>query len=361
MYILSMTLEYTTMRYTFDRELQLIRYVAYGLFLIKILAENLYEKSKLLPFVLLLLLSCIQAYGNGLREICFLLLILLACGHAEEEDALRLQIIIQLICLIGVFTLCIWGIVENKEFYDHGTIRYTMGFVYINGAGSLLFSSEIAWLYLRREKISIGEVVLFLTGWAVIYSYTDLRTMTLLGCTAVVICYLSGFCKWSVQQTPFKWLYMIFPAFMTAFSWILQCFYNGHSQETLMKILNTKLNGRLQLAKSALENYGLSLFGKRIQWIGNADNIVRNKYNYVDCAYIRIPLDFGIVIGLLFVAVYCYIMYKLVRENNRSGCLVLCIVMVCGFMMSVLSGISYNPLLLLTGGIFHGKPKVHQT
>lgn len=360
-YILAMSLEYTDLRYGFDKGLQLMRYAAYALFLIKIILEIRYHKKSLFLFTILLFFFIIQAGGTGMREICFLLLILFSCQKEDVRPALKLQIVIQIFCLILTFALCAAGILTNGEYFDHGKIRYSMGFVYINGAGALLFSSETAWMFIRGKKITIFETFLFLSGWRIIYYYTDLRTMTLIGCAMAVAGVVIKYCKWSVKEALPKMFYLMFPIAMTVFTWILQLYYNLYSHEKLCIVLNSILNGRLNLAKRALENYEINLLGQKIQWIGNIDNLVRNKYNYVDCSYIRMPLDYGVLISLIFLGIYCFIMYRLVKENNRAGCVALCAVLVCGFMMHILGGVHYNPLLLLAGGIFHGKTKIRQT
>lgn len=361
MYILSMSLEYTDLRYGFDKGLQLMRYAAYALFLIKIILEMLYHKKSTLLFAVLLFLCIMQAGITGMREICFLLLILFSCQEEDIRPALKLQIAIQIICLVLTFVLCAAGILTNGEYFDHGKIRYSMGFVYINGAGALLFSSEAAWMYIRGKKITIWETLLFLSGWGIVYYYTDLRTMTLIGCALAVAGVVVKYWKWMVTEAIPKMFYLVFPFVMTAFTWVLQFYYNLHSHEKICAVLNSKLNGRLNLAKNALENYDLSLWGQKIRWIGNVDNLARNKYNYVDCSYIRMPLDYGILISLIFLGIYCFIMYRLVKEENRAGCVALCAVLVCGFMMYILAGVHYNPLILLAGGIFHGKTKIRQT
>lgn len=124
---------------------------------------------------------------------------------------------------------------------------------------------------------------------------------------------------------------------------------------------NQALNGRLALAKSALENYGVTLWGEKISWIGNTSNLNRNYYNYVDCGYIKIVLDYGLVIGIAVIAAYIYFMYCMIEDENRMGCLLICFMLLEAFTLPTLVGLNYNPFFILLGGIFHGKTKVRQT
>ena len=112
--------------------------------------------------------------------------------------------------------------------------------------------------------------------------------------------------------------------------------------------------------KHAIETYGLKLLGDDITWITNMDNRVRNAYNYVDCTYFKVLFDFGLVIGILFLASHIYIMYYMWKKDQLTGCIILCVLSVLAF-MTPLTGLNTNPLLLLAGGIFHGKTKIRQT
>lgn len=360
-YILSMTLEYTPMQYDFDRVLQAMRYLSYGLFLVKILFESVYRKKSTLLFAVLLVLFALQSGINGKRDFCFLILILFAFYGVRIKDALCLQIVIQMTCLMAVFLLCMTNILDNGEYYDHGQIRYTMGFSYVHGAGEIFFSSELAWLFIRQKKLTIGEVFAILAGWGVIFYYTDFKTMGMLGVAAVIACYLIKFLKYSIKKCPFKQLYLSIPLLMAGATWALQLYYNRYAFSDLMKTFNGWFNGRLNLAYAAIRNYGVHLLGSRIAWVGNTENLARNSYNYVDCAYIKLVMDYGIFIEILVLAVYCYIMYQLIKCENHAGCILVSAVLVCGFMLPVIYGVHYNPLLLLAGGIFHGKTEIYQT
>lgn len=361
LYILSMTLEYTSLQYSFNKGLQIMRYGAYALLLLKILLESYYRKKSLVIFGILLAGTLMQSFVSGLREIFFLLLILYAIYDVYIEDAVRIQVYVQMIVLLMVFALCIIGVFENGEFFDHGRIRYTMGFDYINGAGSVFLSSEMGWLFIRDKKLTLWEVLGILAGWYVIYYFTDFRTMAFVGAAAVLLCYLVKNWKIRIDKFPFKAVYLAIPVLMTAFTWVLQLYYNGHAVTKSMQKANAIFNGRLNLAKSAIDQYGLHLFGERVRWVGNTANLSRNHYNFVDCSYIKIAIDYGIFIAVLILILYCYMFYRLVRENHHTGCILLSLFMVCAFMLPVMTGVYYNPLLLLAGGIFYGKTKIHQS
>ncbi len=360
-YSLSMGFENTSLRYDADRVLQYMRYMAYGLCMIKIIICRNYDKKGIMMFAVFFGVTLVQALVTGKREICFVMLFLLASKGVQLGQALRMQMLAQIFCFASVCCLCICGVFENLEFYDHGTIRYTMGFNYVSSACFLFFSIETIWLYLRGKGLKISDLICIILGWALIYYYTDTRTMPLLGVLMAFACYFTKFYHKSWKNNLTKFVCMISPICAAGFTWLLQLYYNSHSTTVIMKRLNQIFNGRLNLAKNAMEVYGFKWLGQKITWIGNIENLNRNKYNYVDCAYIKIPLDFGILISVLLVIMYVYIMYYFWEKESMTGIVISVIFLICGFMLPVLTNIDINPFLLMAGGIFHGKAKVHQT
>lgn len=98
------------------------------------------------------------------------------------------------------------------------------------------------------------------------------------------------------------------------FAILLHAFYNP--QNTIYFQLNKLLSGRLALGQNAMSEYGISLFGKDIEWIGfNMEETLRGTYNYVDCSYVKILLDHGILfLGIVLLA-YAYMLKKINTEK----------------------------------------------
>jgi hypothetical protein len=360
-YLLSMGFENTSFRISADAILQYMRYAAYALCVVKIVLTKHYDKKGMLLFAFFFFIALVQSFVTGKREICFMLLFLLAAYGVNVSQIFLAQCLTQMFCLLTVWGLCACGLLENLEFYDHGTIRYSMGFIYVSNACFLFFSLEAAWLYFRRKEMKLLEILIILVIWGAIYYATDTRTMTILGLIMALMCYLVRFWNRSWKNTFTKWVCILLSPCIVIFTWLLQFYYNRHSTTKWMVRLNSALNGRLRLAKQAMENYSVRLFGQKITWVGNTVNLNRNKYNFVDCAYIKILLDWGILISILFLILYMYLMYYFWKKEVMEGCMIVFMFLVCGFMLPVLTNIDVNPFLILAGGMFHGKTKVHQT
>lgn len=359
-YLLTLAVEYTDISVGYGKELQSIRYISYGLCIVKMIMEAKYRKRETLFYAIILILAVAQSMVSDKRGMIFFLFFLLASYGVNIKLALKVQILVQSVCLIGVWILCFLGIFENLEFFRHGEITYSLGFSYVGFSGALFFAIEASWLYLRNKKITLAETMIFLLIWSFIYHFTDTRAATLLGIFMAAACYAAKFWKKTICNKFMKFICMMYYPFVTALIWGLQCYYNFNNQKEWMKRLNEMLSGRLELCRQAIETYGIKLLGSNITWITNMDNRVRNSYNYVDCTYFKVLFDFGVVVGVLFLSAYIYIMYHMWKNNELSGCIVLCVFSVLLFMTPIV-GLNTNPLLLLAGGIFHGKAEVHRT
>lgn len=360
LYILSMALENTSLRLKMDMLLQLMRYVSYGLCVVKIVMQRGYGKNRFLFYAVTLCFALGESFICGRREIFFLLLFMMAFYEVDLKRTLFLQAVIQFACILFVWLFCYLGYFENIQVYFHNTMRYSMGFDYVGFGATLFFLTECCWLYFREKKITIAEVMGIMGLWLLIYHFTDSRTQFGLGIILVIFCYLSKFLNINMKKKWIKLCALASPVFLTVIVWIFQLYYNMNNRTQAMIRLNQTLSGRLALIQQAMNNYGFHILGAKIEWISNMNNAVRNRYTYVDCTYFKILFDFGIIIGILFLAVYICQMYYMWEKESFIGCMiVLCI---CGFAyMYAVKELSTNPFLLLGGGLFFGKSKIHKT
>lgn len=359
-YLATLAADYTVLSTQFGKILQLIRYASYGLCIVKILMDSVYRKKETFFYALILVFAGCQSMVSNKRGMVFLLFFLLAGYGVKLGHTLKVQIAVQSVCLLGVWALCFFGVFENLEFYRHGAVTYSLGFNYVGFSGALFFAVQASWLYLRSRKITLAETAGFLLGWVFIYAYTDTRAVCLLGILMTLMGYLLKYRKHSIKNGFMKVLCVAYYPVVTVAVWGLQFYYNGHSQSGLMQKLNSLLSGRLQLNCHAIETYGLKLLGSDINWITNMDNRTRNAYNYVDCTYFKVLFDFGLIVGVLFLLAHAYIMYEMWRQDQLTGIMVMCLFSVLAFMTPIV-GLNTNPLLIIAGGIFHGKAEVHQT
>ena len=87
-----------------------------------------------------------------------------------------------------------------------------------------------------------------------------------------------------------------------------------------------------------------SLLGTKIEWIGFSHNATAGAYNYVDCSYMQILLENGLIPLVIIIAVYTYIMYMAVKEKDFY--LQTAVLLITAFSITEprLLNLAYNPL-----------------
>ena len=102
-----------------------------------------------------------------------------------------------------------------------------------------------------------------------------------------------------------------------------------------MTKLNSFTHKRLALSHQGLETYGLHLFGTQIK--ENTDS-TKGTYFYLDSAYIKDMIYFGLIVFIMILLFYSVMLYASVLENDRT----LAIWLICIALYSM-----FNNLLLL--------------
>ena len=86
------------------------------------------------------------------------------------------------------------------------------------------------------------------------------------------------------------------------------------------------------MGHNALMEHGVSLFGEKIRWIGfgglgYTTSALKEEYNFVDCSYVKVLLDYGIIFFVIMLSGYALVSYRAIKEKDRFLCN--CILFMC--------------------------------
>ena len=93
-------------------------------------------------------------------------------------------------------------------------------------------------------------------------------------------------------------------------------------------MVDTFISNRLSMGPNALSINSLTLFGQKIQWygfggVGYTVDELAGEYNYVDCSYVKILLDNGIVMLILAIGGYMLVAKEKLKAGDRYFCIAL--------------------------------------
>ncbi len=228
-----------------------------------------------------------------------------------------------------------------------GTLRHFFGFTHTtHGPIILLFSGMLLILYLKERGRLIALPVFFLIE-ALLFRYCNAR-----------VCFFI-----SAAFTLGTWLLTVFPKLgklstrlsplvlplSVVFSMVSPFLVKGTAMTS-----DTFLN-RLQLARQALEEWPVTLFGQKITWVGHFGvESGRGTYNFVDNHYVSVLLEYGVFYLLMVLLIYgAVILYSRRRELAMMNMIAM-LVLVFAIMEPRLWEMTFNAVPLLFGEAMTG-------
>lgn len=293
----------------------------------------------------------ISAVNTGLFRIVFTILFIIAAGNQKWKDLIKLSFFVECVLMIFILLSYVNGILPNETILRmEGSPRYYLGYNYTTLSANYFFHMILMYIFIKEGKmraityagITLLNIFFFLT--------TDTKTifaMVFLVLGAVFFTERIS-SKWMVNQLICKLLHYVFYIFgfisieaILAFRW----------GSWIFPKINSIMTNRLSLGQQAYDQYGISILGQAITW--NTDFDGPDPYMYVDCAYMNVAINYGIVILVLLCAGFTYVMGRAIKEKNAM-------LLIVGFFLAAHS-ISdpqlymawYNPFLLLMGAYFY--------
>ncbi len=331
--------------------LQYIRYVCYLLAVIKIIVDWYNAKSvwRILIVAILVGITILNLRGN---TYAFYLLMIIAAKDVDFRKIIRQACFVQGIGLIVVVAASEVGFIENYLYIQNNSrIRYGLGFIYTTTAPILFFFFMMCYIYLRKEKMRIYEFAVLeaINYW--FYFMTDTRFSFYLSSIMLVYVFFMRY-FWQNRKDIIRknrWL-ILTPSACCVGALLLHICYNPENAN--WTALNTFFNGRLRLGWNAFHTYGVTIFGQNIQWIGGSKLAAAGDYNYVDCSYMQLLLECGIIFLILVIAAYTYMMFVGIRIKDFYLQTILLFIVIFSITEPRLMNLAFNPFPLLAASVW---------
>lgn len=250
--------------------------------------------------------------------------------------------------MVGITVLgAVSGVIEDVIFYEGDRVRHSLGFTYCSYINH--YALVMCMLYLVvRVSIRLWEVIPMLACNLVLYYFTDTKTDVLLCVFMLVLAVTFGNAGNRYRpRIRHEAVAGVLPL----------CFLGGSliavsdrlAFSAVWQRLNELLNGRLLLSHAAVQQYGISLFGQKIKWIGVGQSLKNPDavYNYVDNIYLQNLLSVGIVFTVLFCLLLGRTLAGSLRQGYTMRAVVLLVFLLHGLVDPQLRALGYNPFLLL--------------
>lgn len=272
-----------------------IQFICLGILGLVFLSHFFQGRIVFRPFAILLFIAGI---GNFLtsRHTFILVFALLFCvfPYVDFKKRVRLFSFELLFALFFVIVCSQIGLMENGIAYRGDRFRYTLGFGTTTLPLSILFFSTMALFYVEGKNFPGWLILADFCLRLVLYYFTYTRTGFILNAFALCVIILDKifpFDRWFSslsEHTVFRFLHYLLPFF------ILLVIYYAISRYRTDPVFSFKadgfLSGRLGFTSTLIDEYGFSLFGKKLN---NFD--ANGNYRGSDICYTFYGLNYGLL------------------------------------------------------------------
>lgn len=330
--------------------LKLIRYIGYALCSVKIWDE-LIEKKSLYWFILLFAVLFASYISSTNKTMLLYSIILVAAKNIDEKKIMKMSLVIQGVSLLVVVVFSQFGIFRDYLFVrNEGQYRHSLGFSWTTTAPILYFFFLLIYFYLKKNKANLMMTFLF----AVINVWFYIMTNSRMAFAASSMFILFMIVQ-KMNNHKWKWigrlniLYKILPEIICAISLVMFKLYDESIHSWFW--LNSILSDRLRLGANAIEQYGFSLFGKPIEWIGFSIKKTTMEeaigYNYVDSSYLQLGLNYGLIFLGVVLLIYSIIMNRAIKRKDYYLVSIITIILLFSITEPRLMNFAFNPFPLL--------------
>lgn len=281
------------------------------------LVKRHYPVKPIILYGILCIIFALSWYESRINILIWLMLILIAAFGQESRRAVFIAAVTASAVLLFNILACETGIIDNYIFDAGGERpRSSMGFVWTSVAPTILFFIALEYIYLSKSSMKIWEYLMIEAVNVYLFLKTDTNLPFLFISAFLVFFAVEGFFK---NRFGFlkhlKWLYYLSPLIICGIS-IAATLLPDTSSELWIK-LNTLLNNRPALARAGFDTFALTPFGQQIEWHGGSITAgVDEIYNYVDCSYIKVLFDYGIVFLAAILCIYTFLIVRAAREGD---------------------------------------------
>lgn len=322
-----------------------------SLVLFSLLAISGQFKVKRIPVIVLVAVATIlSVFGAHAVSFLMILIIGLAIKSISIKRFIRFDIGLRIVLLLTIFLLCATGIVDNyTTVTSSGLLRPALGFVHPNTLGIFVATIFVEWLYLNFDRKGTEIILVALVLIAALSYIHNSRTVRILLAMEVIFVFIlrsKRVRNFVLSSRIVRNVIILSPVLICVLCYISAFLYNSSSP--LWVALDSLFSTRIHFASKYYNTYGLSLFGQDINpTIRRTADLVGEVYsNSFDMSYVRIGVEYGIVILLLFVICLALVQRQALINKNWPLLIANIYFVLLGVTENALYNICLNPFLV---------------
>ena len=280
-------------------------------------------KKKMLILFLITALVASTKVISGSNTPLFMWLLILSARNIKFDNIVKYDLLIKIPLVILVAGFYFSGLTEVNIHIRDGVVRHSMGFTNPNVFSTYIMSIVAEFLYIRRNKLNILDLIGVILSIFIINYYAGSRTQIVCIVLLAVLLYLNkifggkktfiGIPTIAKKITTF----LIDHSFSIFFliSLLAVSLFSSYGNNNLLNELNDDISGRITAASTMMEKYEVLPFGQKVEVYTSSNSTLNNNRNQsLDNVYIYILLTFGVVTLLM----YGYFMKKYMQWTRAE-------------------------------------------
>lgn len=341
----------------------LFRNILYVVLLMKAGFLTTYRAGQLWSILGVLLAAGLCVIFSGDFTFMEFAIIAIAAKDISPRRVVKVFAVIKATALVMTLMLYSANILPTIYYENSTDVNNTFGFCHRNVLGANVYILCLCWFYLRYQKLSKWDYIVWAALSVATYLLADSRTTLLIMAVTIALFWALRMKETAVLNWPH--LRKALPAFFLGLflvSLICTIFYKRYNE--FWEFVDTIFTKRLRFSHQCYAEYGLSLFGARIDFVSTlqAQNDSEATRLILDNAYMRSLLYDGIIPCMIMLIVY--IRALVLGCKRKHGALIgtLLVMAVCGFSERFMLDVHYNfPLLVACITFFRCKKSTGDT
>ena len=315
----------------------------------KVLLLDTYKDrtAKYLILLLLVLTFCQSAFLVLSWELSTVFALCVGSYGVDLKKILKVYLLESLSITVVALILSLCGVIPNLPFEKFGRIRYALGTIYCTDFAARIFFLMLVTLLLFHKNIRIPHllvlggiaIAVFIPTFGKLDFACSIIVLIIFGIHRYVTDHEDGrFAKmWTAAWKKISLCAMPVAAVVM---FLLSYFYSPDNP--LTRVVDEVITGRLILGKNGFSEFGVTVFGQTVTYRGA---YVLDHYNFVDCSYLHMLFQEGVIAVLAVIALFVLIAWKH-RDHLPVLYIVSMLALNCMLEHHIIE-IAYHPFIML--------------
>lgn len=306
---------------------------------------RLTKKQIFYNFILLLFL-CISYFICTNANFLILILLVVTARNLQLYNIFKYDFFIRILITLFIVLSFFLNQTSDIYFYEQGLIRYGYGFAHPNLLSFQLVVLYFEFIYIFGYKKKYLPLYIIALCFILYINNVYLGSRTcnyILIFTFIILLFYKRIVTYLSSSKSLTFLIRNLFLIMTIFTFCITFLYKFDVGAKLNRVLSN----RLYYNSYTINNYNISLFGQKMDFISNEDaRLDSSLTTYIlDNSYLVIIYQFGVIAYVAFLILSKKTLNNLFKQKKYFEILIFAMILVDGFMESYMYKIIYNPFL----------------